>query len=172
MPYPGTKLEEQCPLSRQLRRKWNNKFSNVPLNPQEWPHRHVMLDTTHLHRLYYVKKYQYCTSRAWLQSGYRSEFGLSVRGHNTQTEKASCTRASVVLPPSKHQSALTSGPQPAECCCGRRKPRRPGCCRETHRSLHTHEALKTFSEVAEEKKKQEQKRLSVTRHLPAVKLLR
>lgn len=24
MPYPGTKLQEQCPLPRQLRRKWNN----------------------------------------------------------------------------------------------------------------------------------------------------
>lgn len=77
---------------------------------------------------------------------------------------------SVVLPPSRHQCALASEPRPAECCCGQRRPRRPGCCRETHRSPHTHEALKTFSTARKEKEKREQNGSSVT--LPHICLLR
>lgn len=60
-------------------------------------------------------------------------------------------RSVVVLPPSRHRSALTSEPRPAECCCGQRRPRRPGCCRETRRSLHTRGALKTCSTARREK---------------------
>lgn len=77
--------------------------------------------------------------------------------HNTQAESIV---HSVVLPPSTHQSALTSEPRPAECCCGQRRPRRPGCCRETRKSLRTHGALKTFT-VRTGKEKQEQNRSSV-----------
>lgn len=77
--------------------------------------------------------------------------------HSTQAESIV---HSVVLPPSMHQSALTSEPRPAECCCGQRGPRRPGCCRETRRPLRTHGAINTLT-ARKGKEKQEQNRSSV-----------
>ena len=63
-------------------------------------------------------------------------------GTNTQTQQHSSVSSTGALPQSKYWFALRSEPHTADCRCGQRQSGRPCCRWETHRSLHTHQALK------------------------------
>lgn len=134
------------------------------MDPPTWPQ--TCDARRYTFRLCWIRKRQQCTRQAcYWRSGFG--VGVSLRQHSV---RAWCA---LFLPPSRHQSALTSEPGAAECCCGQRRPRRPGCCTETHRSLHTRGALRTFTTARKGKEKQEQNGSSeAAAHLPAEELPR
>lgn len=112
-------------------------------------------DTPHLHYFYTLLQIMFNTHKTIKTTECYKSAMIRVRrwSEKTQTRRHwhsgmhLCPRTGV-LPQSKHWFALRSQPQTVDCRCGQRGPAMPGWCWETHRSLHTHQALKgTLSTV-------------------------